>query len=61
MNSPDTHDFANVSALKVFDTTEKFNFTCLSKSYLDSPVSPIIAVSFCRWLKTDPIWLSSGH
>ena len=55
LNSLDTHDFAKGSALKVFNAIEEFDFICLSKSYLGSPFCPIIAVSFPRWLKTDPM------
>ena len=39
LNSLATPDFAKVSALKAFKVTEKFDFTCLSESYLDSTIS----------------------
>ena len=39
LNSLDTHDFAKVSALKAINATEKFDFICLSESYLDFIIS----------------------
>ena len=39
LNSLAAHDFAMVSALEAFNATEKFDFICLSVSYLDSTIS----------------------
>ena len=39
LNSLATRDFANPSALKVFNGTENFDIIYLSKSYLDSTIS----------------------
>ena len=33
------HNFAKGNALKAFNTTKKFDFICLSESYLDSTIS----------------------
>ena len=39
LNSVFAHEFEKVSAVKAFNVTEKFDFLCLPKSYLDFTVS----------------------
>ena len=41
LNSIAAHDFVKVSAIKVFNTTKKFDFVCLSEPYLNSTISSV--------------------
>ena len=41
LNSISVFDFAELSAIKAFNTTKNFDFICLSESYLDSTISPV--------------------